>query len=93
MTQAITLTVSVNVKRRDMLRKRVGQAFDRSGSSAHSLHGSTLGLVIEYCERNGIAYVIEAIPGVGYVVRKYGQYGRTLKPVPQLKRVCIFETI
>lgn len=50
--------------------ERIIADFVASGVSRHSGHAETLHVLIGYCERNGICYVLQAAPGVGYIFTK-----------------------
>lgn len=39
------------------------------GGTSHSAHASTLSHIIERCEREGVAYQLEAHPGLGYFIK------------------------
>lgn len=50
--------------------KRIIEAFEHSGHSTHSGQGSTLWVILDYCNENGIPYDLTAKPGEGYFVER-----------------------
>ena len=49
--------------------KRTWDAFVKHGTT-HSGNASTLPYIMRRCEREGIAYTLEAMPGTGYFIRR-----------------------
>lgn len=55
--------------------KRTIEMFEFAGCTSHSAAALTLGIVVNYCERNAIAYTLHASPGQGYYIRKGSMLG------------------
>lgn len=48
--------------------KRIIDSFLRNGYTSHSGNATMLGVVVNYCEENGIPYVLKALPNMGYYI-------------------------
>lgn len=52
--------------------RRMIDAFNESGQSNHSGSASTLWVILWWCHVHGIAYNLNAMPGMGYSVTRTG---------------------
>ena len=55
------------------------------GSTSHSRMGMTLRIAIEVCERNGWAYTLQAVPGLGYYLQRSPHLGPPAENADGLK--------
>lgn len=52
--------------------RRTIDAFNHSGHTNHSGNGGTLWVILEWAQRNKVAYNLNAFPGMGYTVSRTG---------------------